>query len=88
MVNYLVGGKDAYLEIGVGAVPAILRMTGEIMFLGVPVSGEGTYVLGTMTLGFRIQPARGGIVFRVGLTPFTNFKEVALSAGVSVGYAF
>ena len=32
MVNYLIGGKDAYFEIGVGAVPVRPRMTEELFF--------------------------------------------------------
>ena len=51
-----------------------------------PVNGEERRVLGTITLGFRLQPRRSGL--KVGLTPVRNFKEAALSGGISIGYAF
>jgi hypothetical protein len=88
MVNHLIGGGDALLEIGVGVVPARLRVKGEVMFVGIPAGEEGWKVLGTVTLGSRLQPVRGEFAFRIGLTPLTNFKEVVFSGGFSGGYCF
>ena len=88
VVNYLVGGENAYLEIGAGVVPAKVRITGQVLFLGIPVDGEKWTARAMGTLGFALQRMCGGFVFRIGLTRYTNLTESAFSVVVSAGYAF
>jgi hypothetical protein len=70
MAYYLIGSGNSKLELGLGAC-VILQQEGQSFSWG---SGddnfEGNGFLGTTTVGYRYQRAEGGIVFRVGLTPF------------------
>ena len=60
--------------------------------LGIVASPDrflGSHIIGTGVLGYRFEPAGGGFVFRVSLTPFIARDGVVLNtSGISVGYAF
>lgn len=97
MVNYLAGKRGKYFEAAGGAIFA--KSTMDILFL----REKSFPIAGAVYLGYRIQPADGGFVFRAGL-PFifgsysdfnytTNLTENRFFAspwypGVSFGYAF
>jgi hypothetical protein len=87
MVEYLSGTGNHHLEIGVGAVPIYGRISGD--FFG---SGGGTagawVVVATATVGYRYQPVREGLLFRIGLTPFFMNVGALMFGGASIGYAF
>lgn len=55
--------------------------------LGV-LAGSGDNLLGTATLGYRYHPQYGGIVLRIGWTPFFGAGGVGTWGGASVGFAF
>jgi hypothetical protein len=88
LVNYLVGNGDSRLEIGAGILPAKLSLTGHDAFFGAELSGDTTIVMGTGSLVYRYQQRDGGLVFRVGLTPFYYSGRATLSGGLSLGIGF
>lgn len=83
MVNYLVGSKSSHLEVGIGICIVTLEANIE-KTLG--VSGSAT--LGTATFGYRYQRDDGGIIFRIGVTPFFGSIGFQPSGGIGFGYAF
>jgi hypothetical protein len=88
MANYLLGGDGNYLELGVGAVILSVSFDGREVFFGSEIDGSGAITLYTATVGFRMQPAEGGLLFKVAFTPLTDFDEFLPSGGLSFGYAF
>jgi hypothetical protein len=83
-LNYLAGGPNHNLEMGVGPLLA----AGSVSDTDVgPVAGGGLAGV-TSTFGYRYQPAGGGLVFRIGLVPFYSAQEIQLWGGISLGYAF
>jgi len=88
MVNYLSGEGSSHLELGIGVIPAVISFDGQVIFFDTEFNEEATTVLGTATLGYRLQPQDGGFVFRIGLTPLFTFKEAQLTGGLSLGFAF
>ena len=65
-VSYLgIGSLNHMFEVGAGAT---IAMVGEgATAINVSASGSTTMVLGTVTAGYRYQPADGGFLFRGGL---------------------
>ena len=89
-VNYLVGGPDSFMEIGIGVVPGYTTLPGTTrptrsFFAGGPSKGA---LWGTGTLGYRYQPDSGGFVFRIAFTPFLCYGTLTPWGGISLGYAF
>ena len=83
MANYILGSKSSHLELGIGV--CIISLAEDIKeTLG--VSGSAT--LGTATFGYRYQREDGGIIFRIGITPFFGSIGFQLSGGLGFGYAF
>lgn len=74
MANYLVGDSPLRLEIGAGVMSMLNSGNSEFA-----VSG---------TLGLRYQSGDGGMVFRIGFTPFYIDKTLFGWGGFSIGYAF
>jgi len=87
MANWLLGEGAGRFELGIGPIFAIGSAEVEEIdgtreeFDGVGPAGV------TSTIGFRYQPEDGGVVFRIGATPFWS-GEPQLWAGISLGYAF
>ena len=93
MLNYLMGKDGNYFEIGLGAAYAYYQEntdigtgcgcgTSEDLF-----SGEGSQLIGTVTIGYRWQPTDGGFMFRVGLSPAFNKEEfIPFWPYLSLGY--
>ena len=88
MLNYLAGKGSSRLELGAGIVPSTVSVDGNEVFLGSKISGSGTFVLGAATIGYRMQPRSGGLVFRIGLTPLVGADGAKLYGGISLGGAF
>ena len=83
MVTYLLGSKSSKLELGVGI--CYINISADIEeFLGV----EESETLGTATFGYRYQRSDGGLLFRIGVTPFFGSIGFQLSGAVGFGFAF
>lgn len=84
-INYLLGGNDNFVEIGVGTT-----------FLNSKGSTNGkifefdnvTGFIGTGTIGYRYQQESGGINFRIDFTPILYDEGLVYGGGISVGYNF
>lgn len=86
-VNYLVGRKHNFLELGVGGT-AIFLNQGNI---SAPASGpeisDSTIILHAM-IGYR-RVSASGFLFRTGITPLFNGTDfVPFVPQLSLGYAF
>lgn len=87
MIEYLTGHGSSHLELGLGIVP--IHGSLSTSFFGTTEGSVGAWaVLGTATVGYRYQPVKEGILFRVGLTPLMGGGEVQIWGGASVGWAF
>ena len=75
-INYLIGSKSKYLELGLGITYASKTSI---------YNGLST----TSLLGFRYQPINGGFNFRIFISPLINKQEFnPLWAGFSLGHTF
>ncbi|MEM7103439.1 MAG: hypothetical protein AAF502_09940 [Bacteroidota bacterium] len=84
-VNYLLGDDKHFFEIGGGAT----IFTGNVDLFDDSVSN--TTVIGTMTFGYRLQPADSGFSFRAGINPifgdFDNgFTFIPWFPSIAFGY--
>ncbi len=73
MVYYLVGlgSGGSKLELGLGVTVLLQPQYQSLSFMAaVDDHLKGNSVLGTATVGYRYQRADGGLIFRVGFTPF------------------
>jgi hypothetical protein len=73
MAYYLVGlgSGPSKLEFGLGATILLQPEGQSLSFMAAPDEKlRGTCVVGTATVGFRYQRADGGLIIRVGATPF------------------
>jgi hypothetical protein len=90
MLNVLAGRGSSRLEVGAGF--AFERQTDR----DVDVIATGDNMNLTGTVGYRYQPARGGLLFRAGITPFYSASSAPgetggrfeVTGGVSVGFTF
>ena len=83
MVNYLVGNGNSRLELGAGAlVGAVNSDTNNEAVNAVGAGGIAT------TVGYRLQPRKGGFLFRIGITPFITGEGFQLWGGLSLGGTF
>lgn len=84
-VNYLLGNKGQYMEIG-----------GGITFVSTSISDffddedvSASTVGGSFVLGFRKQPfGKKGLTWRVAFTPFVSSGGITPFAGASIGFRF
>lgn len=83
-LNYLLGKNGKYFEVGAGAT----YFSATIDDIG-DASDHGSTVMGTMTLGYRSQPIKGGFMFRAGINPII-FRDnfIPYYPYVSFGYSF
>ncbi|OIQ63806.1 hypothetical protein GALL_546520 [mine drainage metagenome] len=86
-LNYLLGKKDKYFEIGLGATYASFNSGSSFLsFDSTPVTSNT--VLGTMTFGYRYQPVDGGFNFRASFNPIFDSSNFVPYFGLSFGYTF
>jgi len=89
-VNYLIGNKGKYLEIGTGLTYIYIHDFALASLFGTetPISA----VIGTGSVGFRYQPEAGGFNFRFAFTPTFNSSfdlgSPITYLGLSLGYTF
>lgn len=85
LLNVFVGDGDSRLELGAGIVYA--QATLSTIFSDQKEDASG--MAETITIGYRYQERTGGLVFRIGFTPFFRFGEGFMPfGGVSVGTSF
>lgn len=86
-VNYLIGKKRNFLELGLGTTVILLSSNNSTAATSDPrVSGTGLMFNGIV--GYR-RVSKSGFLLRAGLTPFfTSDTEDLLSPQISIGYAF
>ena len=86
-VNYLVGKKRSSFETGFGITPLYTAVDAKIdngLF-----SGDGLTVVGFLTAGYRFQPIKRGVAFRVAWTPAVSSGGFSPAwFGLSLGYSF
>jgi len=88
MLNYLFGKDRHFFEVGVGTT-LLVASAGNGGFGPVGDRERGSAFIGTMSLGYRLEPTDGGFMFRAGLTPiFDSSSFWPLWPQVSFGYAF
>lgn len=84
-INYLLGSKGQYLELGAGV--SYVSLT-DIFDLNDSNSSNST-VLGSFTVGFRKQPfGKKGLTWRLAFTPFVGNGGIQPYAGGSIGFRF
>ncbi|MGA1825798.1 MAG: hypothetical protein ACMUIP_14175 [bacterium] len=88
MANYLTGNGKYHLEVGLGLMPFEATVDKVTDFFGNETNGHKRSILGTATLGYRLQLGNSGFMFRIALTPLFTLKDMGTSAGLSFGYTF
>lgn len=95
LLNYLFGKKDKFFEIGAGATYYYDFKTDYTPLFGNPSLPEstkfkqyGSGVIGSVTVGYRYQPLKGGINFRVGNSFIIKNEPLPFWPYVGVGYTF
>ncbi|MFN3999951.1 hypothetical protein [Algoriphagus sp.] len=87
LVNYLFGRDKHYFEVGAGAT--LLTASAFSNFGPVDSRESGSAFIGTMSLGYRLEPLNGGFSFRAGITPIFDRKSFfPFWPQISFGYAF
>lgn len=96
-LNYLLGKNGKYFEVGVGAT-AMFSSTIRLNLFSSSSSdsyekGKKSHITGTLTLGYRSQPVKGGFLFGVGITPIFGSADgeiyfFPLIPYVKLGYTF
>jgi hypothetical protein len=81
-------GKVGSSKFEVGAGIVLVDLSASVSGGGVGSAFSGSGVGGTATIGYRYQPSDGGVLFRVGFTPFFTSKGFLPWAGISVGFTF
>ncbi len=85
-VNYLLGKKGKFFEIGLGATIISTSGKGNEDFFSLD---DATGAIGTMAFGYRYQPEDGGFNFRAAVTPiFNSTGFMPFFGGISFGYTF
>jgi hypothetical protein len=86
-INYLLGKKGKFFEIGAGATYASLKDKngGNTTVLSF---GDASTVIGSLTFGYRYQPVDGGFSFRGSFNPLFNSRSFVPYLGLSFGYTF
>ncbi|MDT3404850.1 hypothetical protein [Mucilaginibacter terrae] len=86
-VNYLLGKKGKYFEVGLGAT--FISTNGSNKEDDFFVFDDVNTTIGTMTFGYRYQPVDGGFNFRASLNPVFNKNNfIPYYFGLSFGYTF
>jgi hypothetical protein len=88
LVNYLFGHEKHFFEVGMGAT-VVTGSEGSSGFGPVGERDRVSGAIGTMSLGYRLEPTDGGFMFRAGITPiFDSSVFWPLWPQLSFGYAF
>ncbi|RWY51132.1 hypothetical protein [Mucilaginibacter gilvus] len=95
LLNYLFGKKKHFFEVGAGATYYYDFKTDYTPLFGetdLPASTKfeqyGSGVIGSVTVGYRYQPLKGGFNFRAGNSVIIKKEFLPFWPYVSVGYTF
>ncbi|WP_143960559.1 hypothetical protein [Litoribacter populi] len=89
LVNYLFGHDKHFFEIGVGATILVGSAGNQGGFGPAGERDRESGAIGTMSLGYRLEPTDGGFLFRAGITPIYDSSAFwPLWPQLSFGYAF
>ena len=88
MLHYLSGSGNHHLDVGLGVALFSVRLDGREFFFKQEISSQGTATVGAGTIGYRYQPKRGGVFFRIGFSPLFTFREALPTGGISLGFVF
>ncbi|GGH03257.1 hypothetical protein [Mucilaginibacter phyllosphaerae] len=101
MMNYLAGKRGHYAEFGAGVTLFYYHSTEDLFFYTdnsesnphpadyQPKPHGETGAIGSLTVGYRYQPLKGGFTFRIGGGPIaTTRKQYLLWPYMSFGYSF
>lgn len=87
-VNYLAGKRRSYFEAGLGITPVFVNADLAI-FEDEIYSGKGWGAAGFINVGYRFQPIRNGVMFRLDWTPaITSEGFFPGFFGASLDYSF
>jgi len=91
MVNYLIGKRNKFLELGLGAVYVFKWRQGKLL------AEEYEYFIknlnrripksyGAFSIGYRHNPIKGKIMWGIGITPLIGNSFILPNIGVKIGY--
>jgi hypothetical protein len=95
LLNYLFGKKTNFFEVGIGATYYYDFKTDYTPLFGDPLlpgstkfKQYGSGVIGSVTFGYRYQPLKGGLNFRVGNSVIIKNEALPFWPYIGVGYTF
>ena len=87
MVSKMFGDGDHKFELGIGgtivSVSASIKADSSDL-----LSGAGTRVVATGTIGYRYMPKDSGVMFKAGITPWYSNGNFFPGVGIGLGYSF
>ncbi|MBS1755103.1 MAG: hypothetical protein KF741_10695 [Ferruginibacter sp.] len=91
MLNYLVGKKNKFLELGLGAVYVFKQRNGELLaqeheYFIQNINRRIPNVYGAISVGFRRNPIKGKIMWGVSITPLVGNSFIVPNIGFKIGY--
>ena len=91
-INYLLGDKTKgrFLELGLNEslIVAGKSSSSYDYISDTKIYANSTYLITSITIGYRSQPTKTGFSFRAGLDPFIGKSDPELGAHLSFGYSF
>jgi len=81
-INYLIGHERNFFEVGVGYTYASISSKTRLK------SKNFSSSFGNATLGYRFAPVKGGVFFKVELSPLLGNGFFIPWGGIGVGYKF
>lgn len=85
-VNYLIGEHSSMIELGAGTT--FLNSVGTNVGNSKWEFDKVTGFIATGAIGYRYQPAKKGINFRIAFTPILYDEGLIPAGGISIGYTF
>lgn len=90
-LNYLLGRKGNYFEIGAGVTYVTLSSNNGNEFISIgnnDLNNKTSFLFETISFGYRRQPVNGGFNFRGGFTPLFVEGQSGIAPYISLGYNF
>jgi hypothetical protein len=86
-ISYLgIGSKKHMFEIGAGV--SIQHVSDGSNIVSLNTNATDTFVVGTVILGYRLEPPKGGFLLRAGLSPVFNGSAFIPLPYLALGAAF
>jgi hypothetical protein len=94
-LNYLIGKKENFLELGIGATYFNIKYKGQELTstqlenYEIKLFGENlSTMIGTFNIGFKHVPFKNGFMYKIALTPLLISNQVIPFLGFGFGYKF